>query len=214
MSSISASTGGRAVERLWERWPLEPETGTRARIVEAAWELARRRDIRDVTLRSVADAAGVSRQAVYMHFGSRAGLLVAMLRDQDARSRFVHRLGEDLARSRSRESLDIWIRHWCAYLPELMPVAGALASEAIRDAAARAAFDDRMEHQLAGLRLVFRALAKDGHLAPQWSPDEGADYLWSLLHVDSYRHLVVERGWEPAAFTERLVDTAQRLFLA
>jgi AcrR family transcriptional regulator len=212
-SRVPASARDRVTERMWERWPLQPETGTRAAIVEAAWELARRGDIREVTVQAVAEAAGVSRQAVYLHFGSRAGLLVAMLRHHDAKSRFVHRLARDLRRSPSRESVEVWIRHWCRYLPQLMPVASPLAVEGIRDDAARAAFQDRMEHQLAGLRITFTALAEDGHLNPAWSPEQAADYLWSLLHVDSYRHLVDERGWRPAAFTERLVDVAQRLFL-
>ena len=68
--------------------PVKTEFSERAGIgdVEAsspgfAWE----------TPQDVARAAGVSRQAVYLHFGSRAGLLVAMARHHDRTSGFAER---------------------------------------------------------------------------------------------------------------------------
>jgi AcrR family transcriptional regulator len=42
-----------------------------------AWRLMEERRGRGVRMRDIAEAAGVSRQAVYDHFGTRAKLLVA-----------------------------------------------------------------------------------------------------------------------------------------
>ena len=63
---------------------------TKTRILETAWTLVNERGI-GVGVGEIAAAAGVSRQLVYVHFTSRAGLLVAMARHQDARSGFRER---------------------------------------------------------------------------------------------------------------------------
>lgn len=208
----------RAEVRRWaaelaERWPLLPETGTRARIVEAAWDLVGRLGTARVGMRQVAAAAGVSRQSVYLHFGSRAGLLVAMVRHRDAVSRYVERLEEELSGSPPGAVLEVWIRRWNDYLPEILPVAEVLALGAIADPDAREAWRDRMEHHLAGLHILFRLLARRRLLARGWTPEEAADFFWSLVHLDTYRHLVGERGWDPGAYTERLTEAARRIFL-
>ncbi|RMF17910.1 MAG: TetR/AcrR family transcriptional regulator [Candidatus Dadabacteria bacterium] len=49
---------------------------TRERILEAAFQLAQAG--RFATMAEIARAADVSRQAVYLHFGSRAGLMKAL----------------------------------------------------------------------------------------------------------------------------------------
>ena len=54
------------------------DPATRRRILQAAWELLEQRGA-GVRLVDVADRAGVSRQAVYLHFGDRSGLLVALV---------------------------------------------------------------------------------------------------------------------------------------
>src|SRR5215203_1794688 len=56
---------------------------TRTRILEATWRLMVGRNGRGVRMRDVAEEAGVSRQAVYDHFGSRADLMVATARYGD-----------------------------------------------------------------------------------------------------------------------------------
>ena len=58
----------------------DPAPGpTRQRILDATWDLLVERGSGDVPLEEVARAAGVSRQTVYAHFGSRTDLLVALV---------------------------------------------------------------------------------------------------------------------------------------
>ena len=65
---------------------------TRARILEAAWARVRDQGPSALSVKAIADAAGVSRQLVYFHYGTRAGLIVAMARHRDATGGFPARL--------------------------------------------------------------------------------------------------------------------------
>ena len=67
---------------------------TRTRILEATWGLMEERLGRGVRMSDIAEAAGVSRQAVYDHFGSRAELMAATVRYGDV----LLGLGERLRR--------------------------------------------------------------------------------------------------------------------
>src|SRR5260221_3273901 len=53
---------------------------TRRRILDAAAALLRKHGPTSVTMADVAHSAGLSRQAVYLHFESRAKLMIALLR--------------------------------------------------------------------------------------------------------------------------------------
>jgi len=56
---------------------------SRSRILDAALALIVKRGGADVTMMEIAKAAGVSRQAVYLHFADRAELLVSVARHAD-----------------------------------------------------------------------------------------------------------------------------------
>src|SRR5919107_868965 len=68
---------------------------TRTRILEATWRLMEERSGQGVRMRDVAEAAGISRQAVYDHFGSRAELMVATARYGDEVRGLDERLRRD-----------------------------------------------------------------------------------------------------------------------
>ncbi|MDH3426552.1 MAG: TetR/AcrR family transcriptional regulator, partial [Acidimicrobiia bacterium] len=53
------------------------DPSTRARILDATWELVAEQGA-GLKLSEVASRASVSRQAIYLHFGDRPGLLVAL----------------------------------------------------------------------------------------------------------------------------------------
>jgi AcrR family transcriptional regulator len=112
---------------------------TRARILEIAWEHGREARASAVSVKDIAAAAGVSRQLICFHYGNRAGLLVAMARHQDDRSSFCGRVAAT-RRLAPAAALEALLREWCAYLPELLPVARALEAALIsgEDGALRA----------------------------------------------------------------------------
>ena len=176
----------------------------RERILETAWSLARERGVHAVTVADIAAASGVSRQLVYHHFDSRAGLLVAMTRHYDAAHGFRGRVAE--ARSLPPvEALEALLRLWCAYVPEILPVARALEAAMTTGDEGGEAWRDRMDDIHEAFRLAVERVAGDGRLAPGWDVASAADWLWARSHVAVWQHLVVERGWSPKRYVERSV---------
>src|SRR5918998_1992050 len=120
------------------------ERKTRDRILEATWRLMVERVGRNVRMGDVARGAGVSRQAVYDHFGSRAELMVATVRYGDE----VLGLAERLRRYRAAESgvdrLEAYVEFWGNYIPGGDGIARALLAERESDQAVAAAWGDRV----------------------------------------------------------------------
>ena len=82
---------------------LHPRTvRTRADILDVAWKLFAKKGSA-VSMSEIADAAGLTRQAVYVHFRSRGGLLVALVRRADERADIYARFREALATDDPRE---------------------------------------------------------------------------------------------------------------
>jgi AcrR family transcriptional regulator len=83
---------------------IEQAAQTSERIISAALELIRRSSIRDwrgVTVRAVADRAGVSERTVYRHFGAERGVRDAVMR------RLEEQAGIDLASLRLEDVAEI-----------------------------------------------------------------------------------------------------------
>jgi AcrR family transcriptional regulator len=179
---------------------------TRARILDTAWKLVRDRGTEAVTVADVAAAAGVSRQLVYVHFENRAGLLVAMARRHDVRSGFAGRAAETAALA-PVAALERLLREWFAYLPEILPVARALEAAAINGDDGGAAWRDRTD----GLREVLAAavdrVQAAGCLAAGWTPAAATDWVWARAQPATFAHLVADRGWPAADYTDRVVPS-------
>src|SRR5918998_4490423 len=99
---------------------------TRTRILEATWRLMEERNGQGVRMSDVAGAAGVSRQAVYEPFGSRADLMVATVRHGDEVLGLDGRLRRYRAASSGIERLGAIIEFWGNYVPEIHGIARAL----------------------------------------------------------------------------------------
>jgi AcrR family transcriptional regulator len=184
------------------------DAGTRGRILDVAWNLIVARGLTDVSMGEIAKDAGVSRQALYLHFGSRAGLLVAMARHHDDYSPRVARLRKLREEAVSGERLfEEYFNVWLDYVPDIFPVAHTLAAAAATDPEASLAWNDRMEALRAGIARVMDNLHRAGRLKPGWSVRTATDWAWSQAHIDVWRHLVVERGWSPKDAKARIMAT-------
>jgi AcrR family transcriptional regulator len=177
---------------------------TRVRLLEAAWGLVRTRGAAEVTMQDVAGAVGVTRQLVYVHFGDRAGLLVAMARHHDERSGFRERVAATRALPPA-EGLEALLREWWDYVPDILPVAAALQTAAATSHDAAAAWRDRMDDLREALRIALARLRRDGRLAPGWSVEAAADWVWMRSHLNGWQQLVGERGWRPERYVERSI---------
>ncbi|MEO1001271.1 MAG: TetR/AcrR family transcriptional regulator [Pseudomonadota bacterium] len=161
----------------------------------------------------IAKAAGISRQALYLHFPTRADLLIAAARHLDALRDVDARLAESRAAATGQARLDAFVAAWGAYIPEIHGVATALRALQDRDAAARAAWDDRRAAIRDGCAAAVAALARDGALAPEFSDEEATDLLAALLSVETWEALVPGAGWSQERFIAAMQAAAARLIV-
>ena len=76
-----------------------------------------------VRMRDIADAASLSRQAVYDYFGSRAKLLVATTHYVDERRGLRERRRRFQAATIGVERLESYVEFWGNYIPEVYEMA-------------------------------------------------------------------------------------------
>jgi AcrR family transcriptional regulator len=188
---------------------VPPVTPTRDRILDAAWQIAAERGPARLTLRDVGHAAGVSRQAVYLNFANRAGLLLAMARRIDHSSGFVSQVAATRGLP-AREGFVAMLRAWFAHLPVILPVARVLEAAVVTGDDGAAAYTDRMDQWWETIRISVCALASVEELREGWGVDEATDWVWSRTHPATYHHLTADRGWTAERTVEIIVASVLR----
>lgn len=189
----------------------DPET--RDQILRATWELIGELGA-GFRVTDVAARAGVSRQAVHLHFRDRAGLLLALVSWADE----VLNLGELLARVDEAptgvEALDRMVELHAAYAPRIDPVARLLDAHQYQDPAVAAAWRDRMNGRRAAHRAVIARVASDGDLAAGWTVDSATDLFYALTMPGPWRELTDARGWSAKLYSRRMSHLLRRAFVA
>lgn len=189
------------------------ESETRKRILEATWKLLEARQGQGVRMRDIADAAGLSRQALYLHFGSRTELMVATTRYLDGVLGLEGRLARYNAATTGVEILEAFIEFWGNYIPEIFGMAKALLAVLDQDEAARAAWDDRMSSVRDGWRNAVEGLERDGMLVAGWSRETAIDWLWTMMSVRGWEQLTVVCGWSREEYVVRMQGVARRVLV-
>ncbi len=181
-----------------------PPPDGRARILDAALRLIARTGGADVSMGEIARAAGLSRQAVYLHFADRAGLFVALARHVDERRgleaalRPVHEAPSGVA------AIGEFVAMQARENPGLWAVARAFEAVRRRDADAERSWQDRLAHRLAGCRGLVDRLAAEDALRPGVDRDTAADLLWTMTSLRMWEDLVLERGWSAARYVRHV----------
>lgn len=171
---------------------MRPDTTTR--LLDAARQLLEERGPHGVGMEQIAQAAGVSRQSVYLHFGSKTGLLLALVAHVDAQRDVNEQVDRLWRLPDALTALEAAADLAAATNPEVHRI--ALAFDAARrwDTAFESAWQDRTTHRLDRYRRLARWLKRDGLLGAGWRIDPATDFIWSLTSVQTYDQLVVERG--------------------
>ncbi|MEM8664668.1 MAG: helix-turn-helix domain-containing protein [Pseudomonadota bacterium] len=191
-----------------------PRISTREKILDATWALLVSGDAAAVRMSDIAKAAKVSRQALYLHFPSRAALLIATTHHLDARYGIEEKLVPSRTAASGPARLDAWIEVWGEHIPRIYGVAKALLAMKDSDEAALAAWTDRMEAVRDGCAAAVRALAAEGRLASFLSPEEATDLLSTLLSVRSWEQLRIDCGWTQDAYLAHLKKVAAKVLIA
>jgi AcrR family transcriptional regulator len=185
---------------------------TRQAILEAAWARLERGDASALKLEAVAEAAGVTRQSIYVHFGSRGALLVAVVDYADGKLGLPALLAEVDAAPTARAALAASLSVTARYAARVHPAAKALDRARESDPDANVAYESRMERRRAGLKAIVSRLGAEGQLRPGWTSGQVVDALWAVGIPETYDALVLRRGWSVAAY-ERLLTQLADSFL-
>lgn len=176
---------------------------TRNAVLEAAWKRMSAPGGLGAGMAEIAAEAGVSRQTLFYAFGSRPGLLVAMVRHRDQQTDHVRRLAE-IARSdaANADALEAFIDVWLDYLPIVYPVAYQLETDAVLDPDIALAWNDRFFNMglHRGLERILGRMAAAGALPKGADPAWLADLFLSLVAPSAWHLLVVQCRWTPERF--------------
>jgi AcrR family transcriptional regulator len=169
---------------------------TRTQILEAARAMFEEYGYYGAGLAAVAKKAGVSRQAIYLHFPSKAELLTGL---------HLHVFATDVAPAIERhritdtmtawEALDARIAGEVEVAATVWPIHEALRMARRQHSEVEETLRPREQERYDGLVDLGRRLEREGALPPQIDVGTFADMLWGLLGTGTYRSLVIERGW-------------------
>jgi AcrR family transcriptional regulator len=165
-----------------------------------------------VGLESVAAAAGVSRQTVYDHFGSKGGLLRAMISQGEAQAGLPERLRAVYGQTDGLAMLRAMLDTVAAVDPQVYPQSRLVYAARLDDPLAAEMWKWRLDSRRAGMGAVFKQLAADGRLRAGVTVEVAADIAWAVASPHQYEYLVVERGWSLKRYRAHLEETiASRL---
>lgn len=188
---------------------------TRTRVLDAALSLVADGPVNGLRMADIAKRAGISRQALYLHFTTRTDLLVATTLYVDEIKGVDARLAASRTAVKGTDRLDAYIEAWGNYIPEIYGIARVLmALKDAGDEAAAAAWGNRMDAMREGCAAAIDALKADGNLSSDNTHRQATDLLWALLSVRNWEHLTIDCGWSQKAYIANLKKTARQLFVA
>ena len=186
---------------------------TRRRILDAAWALLEERGT-GIRIADVAARAGVSRQAVYLHFGDRVSLFVALGDHIDVS------FGRDDLRKHvfgapsGVESLRRWVQTMSWYTAKIDSVSRILELAADSDEALSAVWRDRMTGRRGHVQRIAERIAADGHLADGWTAEAAADLIFTVTLPGPWRVLTSVLDWSEEQYAAEITGLLERSILA
>jgi AcrR family transcriptional regulator len=177
---------------------------TRERILEAARRAISSKGFADATFEAIATEAGVAVPTVYAAFGSKIGIMQALMgraafsSDYGNLVREANKSDDPATRLRFAAKIARGIFDALRSEAEVLRGATAIAPEFIRERE-----KIRYERQ-AGL---VKLLEGENALRAGLSASTARDILWTLTSYDIHRRLVVERKWNADEYEKWLGDT-------
>ena len=188
-------------------------TNTRQIILETTWKLLEEQPGESVRMGDIAKASGISRQALYLHFPTRAELLIATARYLDDVFKVDERLAASRAAKVGLERLDAYIAAWGNYIPEIYGISRAFMALERTDEAAAAAWQDRMLAVRHGCAAAVKTMKADGVLKPDLTEKRATDLLWTLLSVPNWEQLRQICGWSQKAYIRQMQSLARQALI-
>ena len=185
-----------------ERTYGDPET--RRRILDSALELSAELGP-SMRLIDVARQAGVSHQGLYLHFGGRNGLLVAMLPHMVETFDLTRRFAQVTEAPNGRAAAARMIDFLSSMNGRLDAIGWVLEEAQHLDEA----FGRDWRRKTLGLREVIEddvimRLSEEGSLRDVWSIEDATDLVLAVTTLGTWRELTRELGWTPEQYSENV----------
>jgi AcrR family transcriptional regulator len=197
----------------------EQAAATRAEILDAALASFVERGYVATTIAAVAERVRVSPETVYAVFKTKRALLsssldVSIVGDADQvpllERGWVQELREE---PDARRRMRILARNGRGILERVSPIYEVLREASSADPEVAAIARRYEQQRFEGQRALLRIVAPRGTLRSGLGPAAAADILYAIGSPESYRLLVLDRGWTPARFERWYADTLIRLLL-
>ncbi len=191
----------------------EQAASTRLRILDAARALFTDRGYPATTLGQVGHEAGVAADTVLHIFGSKKGLLSAVLDvaigGDDAPIPVLDREAPQAMRRETDQRLQIamFAAGMTEQLERIRPLDDILRSAAAVDPDARALREDlQLDQRRRAMRQIATWISANGELKNDISIDMAADIIWTLTSPDVHRLLRQDCQWTPQQYQAWLHD--------
>lgn len=193
---------------------------TRAAVVRAAHRRFLADGYASTTLAAVARDAGVSVDTVYAVFGSKRGLLAAVMDvnvggDDQPLAVLDRELPQRMrAESDQRRQISLFATGMAGELERIRPLDDVLRSAAAADpdvAAARHEQNDVQRH--AAMATVVGWVRARGQLRRGLDDAAAADVVWTLTSPEVHHMLLTTRGWTRSQYETWLRETLERALL-
>ena len=186
---------------------------TRAALLDAARALIEEEGADTLSMARVADRAGVSRRAVYLHFASRAELMTGLFDHVSREEGLDVSVSAVWSARDSVAALTEWARHIARYHPRILAVDRAVDHVRRTDPDAEQHRAIVIKDQQAACRRLVRWLADEDRLAPQWSVDTATDMLWALMSSEMLARLLCDRRWSAGQLADGLASLLHGTFV-
>jgi len=167
-----------------------------------------------ISMSDVAKSAGISRQAVYLHFDSRTELMIATSNYVDEIKGLDERLNKFKTASTGTELLEACIDVWGNYIPEIIGIAKALLATKDTDEAMAATWNSNMACLREICKKTIVTLESEGILAQEWSQEEAIEMFWTMISIYNWEQLTTECGWSTAQYIDRMKVLLKRTFIS
>lgn len=175
---------------------------TRRTLLEATRAILEEAGFEALTIKAVAERAGVTRAAVYLHFTSRAQLVSALFDHMAQTAKLAESLDPVWKAPDAATALEEWARHLARYHVRLLAIDRAVQRVCDHDADAAAHQARVAAAKLANCRRLADRIHAEGRLAEPWTPTTAADIIYALATSDVIESLTVDRRWS----RQRLAD--------
>lgn len=182
-------------------------------MLSATRELLETHGLDALTMNAVAERAGVTRRAAYLHFANRSALIAELFAHTAAQGQLAESLQPVWDADDADRALEEWARHLIRYHPPLIALDRALRAVASRDTDAAGHLARVRSAQLANCRRLARRLADEGRLSAPWTTTTARDLLYALISSDLIAALLQEQAWPTDAAADRLALLLKRTLL-